>query len=311
MADDGEVTSPTALVARPEFYLAPDDMKLRLDSLHKYHEIMKSGRDYGVIPGTGNKPTLLKPGAEILCRAENFTTGEPTFTEVIEDWSTPLFYYRVALPILDAGGRLRAVGIGSCNSKEKKYAYRWVWSRDLTADQEGRKAQLVSRSTRNGGTQYRVDNDEVFDLINTIQKMAVKRAFVDATLRATGASGIFTQDVEDFVEGEYREVPNEASREAPPSSAAGPPSPTGRNGEVPIAELRNETVGLLKERFEAPADLKAYLQEHAPNTIDGKEFLPKLMTRDKCEEIIKDCQDEAENTASADADPQQAPLGDN
>ena len=28
---------------------------------------MVKGEDYGVIPGTGSKPTLLKPGAEKLC----------------------------------------------------------------------------------------------------------------------------------------------------------------------------------------------------------------------------------------------------
>lgn len=46
--------------------------------------------------------------------------------------------------------------------------------------------------------QYRVPNDEVFDLINTIDKMAQKRALVAATLIGCNASEFFTQDVEDF-----------------------------------------------------------------------------------------------------------------
>ena len=46
-------------------------------------------------------------------------------------------------------------------------------------------------------TLYRVPNPDVADLVNTIQKMAQKRALVAATLIATSASEFFTQDVED------------------------------------------------------------------------------------------------------------------
>jgi len=38
----------------------------------------------------------------------------------------------------------------------------------------------------------------VYDLRNTIQKIAEKRAFVSALLMATGASDLFTQDLEDL-----------------------------------------------------------------------------------------------------------------
>ena len=44
---------------------------------------------------------------------------------------------------------------------------------------------------------YRVPNPDVADVVNTIQKMAQKRALVAATLIATSASEFFTQDVED------------------------------------------------------------------------------------------------------------------
>ncbi len=40
----------------------------------------------------------------------------------------------------------------------------------------------------------------VFEIRNTILKMSEKRAFVSAILMATGASDIFTQDIEDFPE---------------------------------------------------------------------------------------------------------------
>jgi hypothetical protein len=44
---------------------------------------------------------------------------------------------------------------------------------------------------------YRIPNPDVADVVNTIQKMAQKRAMVAATLIATSASEFFTQDVED------------------------------------------------------------------------------------------------------------------
>ena len=68
-------------------------------------------------------------------------------------------------------------------------------------------ARQVERDTRQGKapawemdadlTLYRIPNPDVADLVNTIQKMAQKRALVAATLIATSASEFFTQDVED------------------------------------------------------------------------------------------------------------------
>jgi hypothetical protein len=68
-------------------------------------------------------------------------------------------------------------------------------------------ARRIERDSRQGKlpawefdadtTLYRIPNPDVADLINTIQKMAQKRALVAATLIATAASEFFTQDVED------------------------------------------------------------------------------------------------------------------
>jgi hypothetical protein len=49
-----------------------------------------------------------------------------------------------------------------------------------------------------GGKIYAVPNHDVADQVNTIQKMAQKRAFVGASLIATNASEFFTQDIEDM-----------------------------------------------------------------------------------------------------------------
>ena len=68
-------------------------------------------------------------------------------------------------------------------------------------------ARQVEKPTRRGpsltweidveASLYRIPNPDIADVVNTIQKMAQKRALVGATLIATSASEFFTQDVED------------------------------------------------------------------------------------------------------------------
>jgi hypothetical protein len=86
-----------------------------------------------------------------------------------------------------------------------KAAEYWQNFREAIAAGTGRR---VERDTRQGKspaweidadtTLYRIPNPDVADLVNTIQKMAQKRALVAATLIATSASEFFTQDVEDI-----------------------------------------------------------------------------------------------------------------
>lgn len=212
--------------------------------------ILREGSDYGVVPGS-NKPTLLKPGAERLCAAFGF---DPRFEilDKVERWEpeSPLFFYQVVCHLIhiDSGSEV-ATGVGSCNSMESKYRWRWVDENDVPPALD--KATLVSRSSNMsefdfaiekaetggkygkpaaywqafkdaiangtarrtkrktnagkeldaweiGGASYRIPNDDVFSLVNTIIKMACKRALVAATLIGANASEFFTQDVEDM-----------------------------------------------------------------------------------------------------------------
>lgn len=179
-------------------------------------EVLSDGLDFGKIPGTGDKPTLLKPGAEKLC----FLFGlRPTFevVESIEDWQNGLFYYRYRCTLHDVAGGIIADGEGSCNSREKKYRYR---NAQLVCPQCGKETVFKSKSkpefycwNKRGGCgatfplndtriteqeQGQIENTEPYDLVNTLQKMAQKRALVAAVLVGTGASQFFTQDVEDM-----------------------------------------------------------------------------------------------------------------
>ncbi len=54
-----------------EFYgvpMSPDGMQAQVNHLqYVMSKIMRDGEHYGKIPGCGDKPTLLKPGAEKIC----------------------------------------------------------------------------------------------------------------------------------------------------------------------------------------------------------------------------------------------------
>ena len=166
-----------------------------------FRNIMQKGTDYDTLPGT-NKPTLLKPGAEMLRMAFNLSYQAELET-VLEDWDKGVFYYKVFTHFSNSKGQYVGTGIGSANSGETRYSIRWVYESDVPKDVD--KASLKSRTKqgRNGPyIQYAMPLtiDEKATLINTLQKMAKKRSFVDGILSITGASRIFTQDVEDMQE---------------------------------------------------------------------------------------------------------------
>lgn len=121
---------------------------------------LKEGCDYGKIEGY-SKPTLLKPGAEKICRFLQLSI-EYNVDHRLEDWDKGLFHYEVRVRIKQKGNNSNVTeGIGSCNTKEEQYA-----------------------------------NQNPYSTVNTVLKIAKKRALVDAVLHVSATSGVFTQDVE-------------------------------------------------------------------------------------------------------------------
>lgn len=153
---------------------------------------LKQNHDYGIIPGTP-KPTLLKPGAEKILMLMGLTS-EYEVIEKIEDYHQGVFAYTVKCT-LSKGTMKVTEGLGSCNSKEDKYHWRWVREDDLPtgADKESLKKRGYGDNLR-----YRIENEDIFSQVNTLLKMAKKRAQVDATLTVAALSEIFTQDLEDM-----------------------------------------------------------------------------------------------------------------
>ena len=226
-----------------------------MNSIAKFQAIvqktLKKDHDYGVIPGTP-KPTLLKPGAEKVLMLMGMTS-EYEIIEQIEDYNKGIFAYTVRCT-LQHGCQKITEGLGTCNSKEDKYRWRWVKESDLPGEID--KDNLKQRTTRYGKTQYRIENDEIYSQVNTILKMAKKRAQIDATLTVGSLSEIFTQDIEDMKDFTQREEIENIK----PEEAGYMKVTFGKHKGKTLQEIANEDISYidwLAENAKEPAMKKA------------------------------------------------------
>lgn len=126
-------------------------------------EHLRAGIDYTTLPKCGNKPVLLKGGAEHLASIFGFRTkSEIVHREFLPD--TKFLMYEVSTTVYNSEGDIIAVGLGSANTLETRYI-----------------KQGLAMSA------------------NTVLKMSRKRSYVDAILSASSVSRIFTQDIEELV----------------------------------------------------------------------------------------------------------------
>ncbi len=165
--------------------------------------VMKKDEHYGVIPGCGDKPTLLKPGTEKLILT--FRLVPDPQVECI-DMGNDHREYRVRVPIYTLSGTLLGTGLGSASTKESKWRYRWDnTGKPVPGDYwKHRDKELIGGETftaRKVAGKWlifrKVEHDNPADYYNTCVKMAKKRGMADGVLTVTAASDVFTQDIED------------------------------------------------------------------------------------------------------------------
>jgi hypothetical protein len=192
-----------------------EEMRNQLALLQEFvAKVMIRGEHYGIIPGT-SKPTLLKAGAEFLREAYGFEVRsecvDKKFTRAAETENNRdyvEFTYRVELL---QNGLVVGICEGSCNNYERRY-----------------------------------EKLSPFAVMNTIQKMAQKRAYVGAVISATRSSNIFTQDLEDAPELATNANDGHDRRVSSSKTQAGSgvaPLPTAAG---PAASLRMATPGQAK-----------------------------------------------------------------
>lgn len=194
-----------------EMAMSPAEAGRRWDELQAFvKEVMVIDVDYGRSFPEQPKPSLWQQGAQKL--AEMYGLAHRfEWVEVVKDWEKMFFYFEVRCVLRSRrSGQDIGEGIGSCNSKESKYAYRWAFNNDVPPHLD--KSKMVQRTRKSKKppfapyTMYRIDNDDMASQVNTLQKMAAKRAYVHAVISVTRSSGLFMQDVEDLPPEVFGEV---------------------------------------------------------------------------------------------------------
>ena len=228
------------------------DPKTMADRINKIHSlvktVMKNGVHYGQLPGCGDKPTLLLPGAQVLKVAFKIATRY-----MVEDLSVSgEKTFRVTAEVYDqTNGAILGYGVGECSSSEDKYAWR-----KAVCDEEFEDAPSDMKRIKYGKASGKVYTTKQIrtnpaDIANTVLKMATKRADVHGTINVTSASEVFTQDIEDLPEGYETEPqrtgtkPNVTENDITVEDGSGSDKPT----EEQIASMKlisEKQVGLLK-----------------------------------------------------------------
>ena len=177
--------------------IAPTDIEAVKDHYALFEQLKKEMLipevDYGTIPGV-KKKSLFKAGGEKLVKLFNLYPSDIELTYRDVDLSTGFVNFEYKVFLLNAAGTIVSSGVGSCNSFEEKYLYYWA-----EKPQPERHVQLEMKAKRIGRNRKYMEKwvwqertkkapEELIALKNTIQKMAKKRAFLDAVLMGLGGS---------------------------------------------------------------------------------------------------------------------------
>lgn len=255
--DQIQTETTTALsvdVSRGSLVQLRDQRKLLVEFIKSE---LEDDVDFGVIPGT-KKPSLWKPGAEKLANIFQLGSRIVSVDKTI-DFEANLAIYTTRLEVFHLKtGIAIAQCEGACTSREKKYYHRTIY-------------QWVNNQKEAVGT----EETPIGDLLNTLGKMSLKRAYVGAVILATGASGFFTQDLEDmpdFSKDDHKPSPRAAPKGTPPiikpvQAAAPAPLQPKEAPKPPAGPTRAsvwaEAVKLGKQINWTEEDVKNFLVEKA------------------------------------------------
>lgn len=226
--------------------------------------VMKDGTHYGASFPGDKKKNLLKPGADALCLAFRLVSE---FNVDERDLGGDHRQYQITCTLRNQGnGGLIATGVGSCSTKENKYRYRNDKPKCPGCNQptvlktkngwwcvpdKGGCGMNPEASAMESQPRGKIENPDIADVWNTVLKIAKKRAYVDATITATAASDMFTQDLEDMEGIIDRQEAKSAARapEAAPEQRRAAPAPAKADPQAVAwtAEQRAEAGRMVKD----------------------------------------------------------------
>jgi hypothetical protein len=268
-----------------------------IDRKHKMLEVMKAvmidGVHYGKIPGCGDKPVLLKPGAETLAMTFGLS---PSFTIERIDLPGGHREYEITCTLTHiSSGRVVAQGLGCATTMESKHRWRGGGRKCTEC---GEAAIIKGKAdfgggwicfAKKGGCGFkwkdgdpaiekqevgRIENTDPADQYNTVLKMGKKRAQVDAILTAAGASDILAQDLDDlpptsasYEDAEFADVrPIERHHPSRPRDAA--PS------EPAVEPMTDVEIAAVFDGIKAEEKISQMRSVHRPRIVASKGRVP-------------------------------------
>ena len=227
---------------------------------------------YGQIPGV-SKPILFKPGAELFLNLYGLI---PNFQEEIEAVGLDR-RITVTAEIKNSEGRGVGSGYGFASTLEDKYKWRRASGKEEFESAPPTERRTI-RSARDTVHFVRQNPDNV---LNTVIKMAKKRAMIDAVLTHFALSGYFTQDFEDET-GE-----GDAPPCSPPPSDPGAPNPAFLKA---IAELHKQFgPDIVAEAEKATGvTLRSLATEERPAQVRGYDAVRHFLRDKKARETAPD-----------------------
>jgi hypothetical protein len=260
------MSNEIAVQARP---MTSVEIKAQVQAIQQVMEaVMKPDVHYGKIPGT-QKNTLYKAGSEKI-----LSTFRIAVDPVVEDLSTADCYrYRVVARGVLPTGEIVGAGVGEASTDEEKYRWRGaVCQAEFNATPEDRKRVKWDRY----GKETQQVRTNPADLANTVLKMAKKRAQIDLTLTATGASDVFEQDLEDMPEELRGEITSQRTTTSKPQSAQPREKAPGNDGKI-VSEAQSKMLyAKLKNKGITPESFCAHYKIEKVQDLPFSEMNPAL-----------------------------------
>jgi hypothetical protein len=306
-----------ATMPEEEFKRRKEEMRRGLDRMQEVvREILEEDRDYGRVKGI-DRPFLFQAGAELLANFYGLAIRHEVDRIVRRADDSPdippyEFHCRSYVHLGSFDGPIVAMGYGEANPYEERYRYRW---QKPTCPACGREGLIQGRPDgklagkwwcpgREGGCnrtfepnakdengedlikpRRKVENTDIWGLAETILQMAVKRSLVAAVRRATGTSGLFTQDPDSpSVEAQASEVPTPP--EPPVVEVVEQPKEVAKGGrettatDVQIAEVQR----IAKAKGLGPDEVGAVVAKVLNISVDLSAFPSR---RQKGIELLK------------------------
>ena len=217
--------SAEIVVKEPREY----EVRFLVERVKKIDEVVKNvfveGVHYGWVGGKGKSgdsmprpPSLYQPGAQKFCSLFRLRPQFHTTTTRIDPAMCDGIIGHVDVvavcTLTNADGVAVADGVGTGSTLESRYRYKSTATFEVLPDRIPDDSKERAAEYRAMGMGMKKVNErwvwvrytgkdrepvqDPADWHNTVTKMACKRALVHAVLNATGASDIFTQDVEDM-----------------------------------------------------------------------------------------------------------------